>query len=281
MNQMSLFGPREEGPDEKPASDRPERLRVLITVKAAPNPSQTYGETVCVAGLSVDLNRRSWIRLYPVNFRDLTSEDRFRKYELVTVDARPARNDQRRESWKPILATLERGAFLKPWQPRRSWIDPYLEDSMCRLHRAARADANSRSLALIRPKDVSGIDIERHPGWSADEQAKIDAYVNQLDLFSTRDRTPLQAPRFRGFYRYRCYEPGCRGHRQGMIDWEFVAYQRNHLAGADARRAAEALADRFFGDLCAQDRDVAFYVGNQAKRAHVFSVLGVYWPPRI
>ena len=280
MNQMSLFGPREEGPEEKPLSDRFERLSVLITVKAAPNPSERYGETVCVAGLSTDLHRRGWIRLYPINFRELVTEERFRKYEIVGVEAKPARNDQRRESWKPVLATLKREAFLKPWQPRRAWLDPYIEESMCRLYRAARADANSQSLALIKPKDVGGIDIEPHPGWTAAEQAKIDMYVNQLDLFGTPDRTPLEPPRFKAFYRYRCYDTRCKGHRQGMLDWEFVAYQRNRLAGIQAQDAAAALAARFYDDLCADDRDVAFYVGNQAKRAHVFSVLGVYWPPK-
>jgi hypothetical protein len=30
--------------------------------------------------------------------------------------------------------------------------------------------------------------------------------------------------------------------------------------------------------MCDPRRDTAFYVGNQAKRAHVFSVLGVYYP---
>jgi hypothetical protein len=32
--------------------------------------------------------------------------------------------------------------------------------------------------------------------------------------------------------------------------------------------------------MCATDREIAFYVGNQAKRPRVFSVLGVYYPKR-
>lgn len=45
-------------------------MRVLITVKAAPNPSATYGETVCVAGLRLDLDAAGWVRHYPINFRE-------------------------------------------------------------------------------------------------------------------------------------------------------------------------------------------------------------------
>lgn len=102
MVQLSLFGPSEAEPDPKPADDRPVRMRILVTVKAAPNPSAKYGETVCVAGLRVDLLRTTWVRLYPINFRYLDSDEAFKKYDIISVDAKPARQDPRRESWKPI-----------------------------------------------------------------------------------------------------------------------------------------------------------------------------------
>ena len=279
MTQISIFGPDEDGPAAKPPTDRAVRLRVLVTVKAAPNPSERYGETVCVAGLSADLGMPGWIRLYPINFRELACDDRFRKYDIITVDAKPARQDQRRESWKPLMDTMVNERHLNPWRARQRWLDPFIEDSMCQLNRKARVDANAQSLALVRPLDIGGLDVEPHPGWTVAERRKIDAYVGQLDLLSDQDRTPLQAPRFKAAYRYRCHEPMCPGHRQGVIDWELVAFQRRlaRLPDEDLRRAIQA---KFLGELCAPSRAVAFYVGNQAKRAHVFSVLGVFWPPR-
>lgn len=45
----SLFGP-EEVAGEKPTDVTETTMSVLVTVKAAPNPSTNYGETVCVAG---------------------------------------------------------------------------------------------------------------------------------------------------------------------------------------------------------------------------------------
>ena len=43
--------------------------------------------------------------------------------------------------------------------------------------------------------------------------------------------------------------------------------------------AIEALRARFLYELCnLSTNEVSFYVGNQAKRAHTFSVLGVYYP---
>jgi hypothetical protein len=37
---------------------------VLVTVKAAPNPSTKYGETVCVAALSLDPSRRGFLKTW-------------------------------------------------------------------------------------------------------------------------------------------------------------------------------------------------------------------------
>ena len=277
MSQGSFFGP-ELAPSSKPVGDHWQTLRILITVKAAPNPSATYGETVCVAGLSMDPARPGWVRLYPINFRDLESDDQFNKYDVVTLRAKPARNDPRVESWRPDMSSLERERRLGAWNPRRPHVEPYVDGSMCDLLDAVRTDPPAKSLAAIRPARVQGLDIEPHPGWSDGDKTKIDQYINQLDLLGS-DRTALEAPRLQGWYRYRCLSDRCRGHRQGILDWEFVALQRR-LRALDDAALTDELRNKFMHQLCAHDRDVVFYVGNQAKRQHVFSVLGVYWPPR-
>jgi hypothetical protein len=277
MAQMSLFGQPTDEPDDKPASDQVVRLRLIVTVKAAPNPSDKYGETVCVAGVNADPTDPGWIRLYPINFRELGDGASFRKYDVVSVDATPARQDARAESWRPRMATLRVENSLAR-RDRRAWIDPYVGlTTMCRLNTGAKM--SSSSLALIRPRQVSDLVIARHPGWTTAQQTKIDNHLNQLNLLDTDDRTPLQAPRFTGAYRYRCTEPTCRGHRQGFLDWEFIALQRR-LRHRDDTTAIRQLREKFLDQMCAPNRDVAFYVGNQAKHPGTFSVLGVYWPGR-
>jgi hypothetical protein len=197
MTQLSLFDPDGAGPDPKPTSDDVVRLRLLITVKAAPNPSEKYGETVCITGRSVDLSRRRWIRLYPINFRELGNSDRFRKYDIISIDARPARSDQRNESWKPYPHTLANEGHLEAWKPRRPWLDPLIERSMCQLNHNARDNPNAQSLALVRPTDVSQLKLHPHPGWTPAEQHKIDKYVEQLDLLDSRDRWSRHVSRAR------------------------------------------------------------------------------------
>lgn len=277
MAQMSMFGEPPDEPDEKPPSDQAVRLRVIVTVKAAPNPSEKYGETVCVAGVSADPSRQGWIRLYPINFRELGDDASFHKYDVIAVDATPARQDARRESWRPRMNTLRIENHLTG-RHRREWIDPYIGlTTMCKLNNGATM--RSPSLGLIRPREVTDLVITRHPGWTAAQQAKIDKYVGQLDLFGNEDRTALQAPRFTGTYHYQCMASECRGHRQGIIDWEFVALQRR-LRDRDDTTAAQQLRAKFLDQMCAPDRDLAFYVGNQAAHPRTFSVLGVYWPAR-
>lgn len=277
MVQQSIFGSGGE-PEPKQPHDRPQRLRLLVTVKAAPNPSATYGETVCIAGLRLDPEHEGWVRLYPVNFRYLEDGRKFDKYDVIEVEARPNRSDPRYESWRPNMESLVRRDHLPPWTRRRSLIEPHRDLSMCALLREVRTRPPAKSLGLVRPDVVLGLDVMPHPGWTPEEQRKIDSYADQLDMFGG-DRRALQAPRFKGRYRYRCAAAGCGGHAQGLLDWEFVALQRR-LSDQTDDQAARAIRQVFLERMCGPARDVMFYVGNQAKHQQTFSVLGAYWPPR-
>ena len=282
MTQTSLFGPEPGAVPEKPAGRLSTRMRVLITVKAAPNPSETYGETVCVAGLRVDPDDAGWVRLYPINYRELDSNDKFRKYDVISVRAKPNPGDPRAESWRPEVDSITREAHLRPWKPRQAYVNDFVDGTMCGLIQAVRDTPPARSLGAIRPRQVMGLDIESHPGWNVDDQRKIDQYMNQLEIpfpeFSRSAKTPLEAPRFKGWYRYLCGAAGCRSHRQGIYDWEWVALQRRLAVRGDAE-LREALQKKFFSEICAESRDLVFFVGNQVKYPQGFMVLGMFWPP--
>lgn len=195
MTQMPMFGQPPDEPEAKPEGDQAVPLRILVTVKAAPNPSDRYGETVCVAGIRIDLEHPGWVRLYPINFRELGPQASFQKYDIITVEGVPARQDPRRESWRPRMPTLRVERQLKGWSSREPWVAPYIESetTMCALHRAARSNAAAQSLALIRPCAVTALKIARHSGWTANQQARIDRYVSQLDLFTDQDRWVVSA----------------------------------------------------------------------------------------
>ncbi len=94
----------------------------VVLVKAAPLPSLTYKETVCCAALTDD---GKWLRLYPIRFRLLPPERRFRRWARIRFRARrpDPRKDDRPESRRidersiRILGQLQadqRGAFVAP-----------------------------------------------------------------------------------------------------------------------------------------------------------------------
>jgi hypothetical protein len=79
-----------------------ETAEVMITVKTYPNPSETYGETVCVAGVRLDRGDPEWIRLYPVKFRNAEFDSQFKKYDVIRLNGTYHQaTDNRPESFRP------------------------------------------------------------------------------------------------------------------------------------------------------------------------------------
>jgi len=60
-----------------------ERKRIYITVKTYPTLSEKYDELVCTAGISED---GSWVRLYPLPFRKLDNDQKYKKYKWIEAD---------------------------------------------------------------------------------------------------------------------------------------------------------------------------------------------------
>lgn len=258
-----------------------ERARVLITVKASPEPSEKYGDTVCVAGVRLDGPVSSWIRLYPIPFRWLATSQQFKKYEVVGVDLLPPSNDGRPESHRVVLESIHReGEPIRDAQARGAILEPLVGPTMCELRAGVVADRNSTSLGLIRVSRVKKVSVERADPWTASQQAKVDRALRQEALFGESTPPELKSPRFVAKYYYECTDPICRGHEQRILDWELTALQLK-LSREDDTVAREKIRAKFHDELCAPTRRVHFFVGNIAdptKRRN-FSVLGVYGPP--
>ena len=135
---------------------------VMITVKTYPNPSETYGETVCVAGVRLDRGQPEWIRLYPVKFRNADFDSQFKKYEIIRVNGTHHQpNDNRPESFRPRqdeMVTRRVAGHKHNWQRRRINLGSLIgETTMCELlERNPKGDMGnpSPSLGLIKPTDI-------------------------------------------------------------------------------------------------------------------------------
>ncbi|ORV45962.1 hypothetical protein [Mycobacterium conspicuum] len=255
----------------------------MVTVKTYPNPSETYGETVCVAGVRLDRERPEWIRLYPVKFRNADFDIQFKKYEIIRVNgAYQHVNDNRPESFRPRQDELEHVEQLDTssnWQRRRMNLDGLIGAiTMCELldqNPVGGMSVPSPSLGLIKPLDVVAT-VADGDRWNAAEQAKIDK-ASAPDLFGTSLK-PLEPAPFAVRYKYRCESQKCGGHDQKVLDWEAGQAGRRWLREYGDAGARAAMLKKWRDEMLAHDNDVHFYVGNQNAHRRSFSVLGVWRP---
>jgi hypothetical protein len=259
-----------------------EQAQVLVTVKAYPNPSQSYGETVCVAGVRLDTPTPEWIRLYPVPYRDMAYQDRFRKYQVLDLKvSKAAAKDGRPESYRPNRESIKLGPVVPSnghWRDRWAYLESLVgATTACELNRAQKTPG-AASLGLVKVDRVVDLIIEPNDEFSADQRAAAEAAAAE-DLFGNQ-RSALEPAPLRLKYKYFCAEAGCRSHTQTNIDWEAGESVRKWAAQTSGpEQLQDWLRRKWLDQVCGPNRDTYFFLGNQAKRRHVFAVLGVFWPP--
>lgn len=278
------FGRDAGGSGIKPPRLGEETAEVMITVKTYPNPSVTYGETVCVAGVRLDRGEPEWIRLYPVKFRSEDIDKQFKKYEILRVNGTYRQsNDNRPESFRPRQDEMEHLEALDTrnnWQRRRVNLGGLIgATTMCELIRQnpkGGMGTPSPSLGLIKPVEVLSVTVTDGDAWSAAEQAKVDK-ASAPDLFDT-EMEPLEPAPYTVKYRYRCADPSCGSHNQKVLDWEVGQAGRRWRAEYGDAKAREQMLTKWRDQILASANDVHFYVGNQNLHRGSFSVLGIWYP---
>jgi len=261
-----------------------ETIQFLPLVKAYPALSKTYGEVSCIAGVRIGGSEApEWIRLYPVAFRALGDAQQFRKYQPMRVRVARHAGDRRPETRRPDRDSIEVVAEPIPpkdgWRMRRRFVEPLMSRSMCQILECQRADGTS--LGVFRPKRVLDLVIEQADipegkreiarAWAA-QPSLLDGLGAEEKKHQVRE---LELVPWTFKYRYECDAPGCRTHLQSIIDWEVAEHYRRVRHRDDWR---DRLKERWIGDVCAADRDTAFFVGNQHQHLQSFLVLGAWWP---
>lgn len=261
-----------------------ETARVLITVKASPQPSKQYGDTVCVAGIRIDEGRSEWIRLYPLPFRWIGIERQFKRFDLIEVEVRRETKDTRPESFRPDIDTIRVVRHLDNWKDRQPIMSKVPRTTTCDLSAAGSEHHDAPSLGMVSVKSLDRVRVEPFAGWSEAQQARIAAAASltPLALFGEVDKTPseLKAPRFVVRYEYHCSADDCTGHVGQVLDWELTALQNRLIRESDDAVKA-AIETNFRDRMFAPGRQTSFFMGNfeDARKRASFSVLGIYYPP--
>lgn len=209
----------------------PSLMRVRILVKAYPQPSQKYGETVCVAAVSEDGSKM--YRLYPVRYRRLSKPAQFDRYDLVEIRTEKPRNDPRPESLHVIedsIKVIESGKAISDQSKLRLWRS-HVAPSLKALQEENQT--KRRSLGIIRPDPGSVKFFCKKKAEASEQDREISDFVMKQQSLFEEPLNPLRDSDYVFGYRYKSGE---FPHEQVIHDWEVQAAYFNfqRLYGDDA-----------------------------------------------
>lgn len=259
-----------------------EDAKVLIMAKTYPVHSHEYNELVCTAGLRIDKIPYTFIRLFPIPFRQLDRGSQYSKWEIIKVRIRKSDSDHRQESYEVEPGSIQpTGKIIRPndgWRKRCSYLKSFFgkTDSCTLLHNARANRTGAQSLALVKPRKIEEVTLGINP----DYQKAHDNGVGQeqvLTLFGSEFRRVYPSPVYLK-YKFRCQDPNCRSHTQSVIDWEVQAAAYKRWNDEDPQEALDFIQDRFIDHL--KERDLWFFVGNVHKRPADFMILSLFYPKR-
>jgi hypothetical protein len=254
-----------------------EKKRVLVVVKTYPNPSHSYGETVCCAGVDIETGR--WVRMYPITFRRLIGRQ-FAKYQLIECTATAPRGDHRPESLRidqDSIAMIGEPLPSGPagWRRRMALLPPPAQ-SLEEIRDAQAVDGTS--LGMFRPRQIERLVIEMAEPWTVRQQTYLRQQRLGLGEEVERAMQELERIPWTFSYRFTCIDERCTtSHELQIQDWE-IGQSFRRWSRTDPDRWEEMIRQRYEREL--PDRDLYLVVGNLAKRHQTFVIIGLVRPPR-
>lgn len=261
--------------------------KILITVKTYPILSKKYAELVCTAGVN---EAGEWRRIYPVPFRQLNSEQKYKKYQWIEVDLKKAPRDRRPESYivagqlkllNDVLPTNDR------WHLRREAFINKVEIYNDLNKLIGSAHENRLSLALFRPNRWLDFVVEREEReWDPEKLAILQAQKKQGNLFKDTEAVAKEfeiVNKLPYKFSYRFERSPGKESKLMIEDWEIGALYWNCLRSSNGNEkiAVEKVRQKYW-DNFVQDKgkDILLVLGttlehHNKKALNPFVIVGV------
>lgn len=231
---------------------------------------------MCTAGIS---EAGDWVRLYPIDYRYLSPEIQYKKYQWIELDLQPrgAGSDKRKESRKPDLETIRLLGDPIPtnnqWAARRQIIDKLPHRTVKQYQ--ALYEQDGTSLGVVRPSKIQDMVIEKiEEEW----KPKQTGILNQQRLFGEQPTELAKIP-YKFSYVFEC-EDNEKPHKAMCEDWELgVLFLKERKKLGNDEKAAESVRNKFLNELCAPEKDTRFFMGTVFPY-NTWVVLGVFYPPK-
>ena len=267
-----------------------ERKKVYITVKTYPTLSEKYDELVCTAGICED---GSWIRLYPLPFRKLEHEQRYKKWQWIEVDVERRTQDYRPESYRVLnidnLLPIPSKTGKVDWDERKQIIfkTEKVFTNKTGILDLTKTNPPNRTLLTFKPSKI--IRFYTQPterDWPKEKIELIKEKAKQISLFQSADEVIKEFEVVSKLpYEFRYVFADDAGIESDLMieDWEIGALYFNCLKDADGNEsiALEKVKQKYWDEFL--KKDIYFFLGtrlrDQARSPNPFSIVGVFYPP--
>lgn len=251
------------------------KKEVLITVRTYPVPSRTSIEVSCTTGITDDGN---WIRLFPIPYRFLTQDRRFRKYQYIEANVTKSMSDTRPESYKIDIDSINILSQPIPtdnnWESRKAKVFPLKSSSLCLLQ-AERDQNKMPTLGFFKPRTITSFKIKpTNNNWTESELTSL----LQYPLFGNAPRTQLEKLPYIFSYEFRCDESNCPTHTLSCTDWELGASYRSWRSKYGNKWETK-FRDRYETDMIL-GKDTHFFVGTIHNHPDAWIIIGLFYPPK-
>ncbi len=263
--------------------------KILIAVKTYPTISEKYTELACTAGVRED---GSWIRLYPIPFRFLDHEKRYKKYQWIEADlASRKKEDSRPESFRvtntDTIKILGKIGTERDWEDRRKLIlgNNTIHTNIKEL--IGLAHANKLSLAVFKPAAILDFVAEESaPEWPQEKINKVLARLKQGNLFQDKDLEDFKImPKLPFKFSYRFMDDAGTESKLMIEDWEVGQLYLNSVKQYGKDQAVSKVREKYF-DNFAKTKDLHLFLGTTyewhvRKAKNPFVIVGAFYPPHL
>ena len=261
--------------------------KILIAVKTYPVLSDKYKELACTAGFN---ESGDWIRLYPIPFRFLKDDQRYKKYQWIEANIDKSKTDRRPESYRvnntDAIRTLDTINTDREWEQRRRLVlsNRKIFTNLAEIIQGAHR--NIMSLAVFKPTEILDFIVEdAEPEWP---EHKIKNVLNEMKQQSFFDEHSVEdfkmMPKLPKKFSYRFKDD--KGKRSTLMieDWEIGQLWWNcRKAASSDEEAIEKVRQKYFADF-AKTKDLYLFLGTTRewhikKAPNPYVIVGTFHPP--
>lgn len=267
-----------------------ENRKVLITVKTYPTLSTKYAELVCTAGI---LDDGTWVRIFPMPFRKLEFEQKYKKYQWIELQIRKSTSDYRPESFEvvdwPKIRLLGNVLSTKDsWRSRRNIVfakNTVYQDLTALIELAKQ---NKLSLAIFKPTRIIDLIVEpTEREWDEKKLKTLENRSKQLSLIQTHEEIKKELQVVKKLpYKFSYHFEDINGRESTLMieDWEIGSLYWNCLKDSnnDEKLAIQKIRLKYWDEFLT--KDLHFFLGttlaNHFRAPNPFVIIGVFPPPK-